>query len=159
MHMSLHPRAVLYFMLQSLAFWIFLSIWLAFMVAGSSQSGPQEPAMVWGFVARLCVWTLFILATLSGFNWGFCFLKARAYHIEITREGIALDYGILNKTHEILLFDKIQNILIYRSIVERLLGLSTVIIQNAMGQPEKIPGLGDDVAISFRDTILTRLRH
>jgi membrane protein YdbS with pleckstrin-like domain len=43
--------------------------------------------------------------------------------------------------------------------IERLLGLSTVVIQNAMGQPEQIPGLKASSAESLRDEILRRLPH
>ena len=72
-------------------------------------------------------------------------------------EGVALETGILNKSHETLLYSKIQDILIRRSVLERLLGLSTVVIQNAMGRPEKIAGLRADTASAFRDEILRRV--
>ena len=43
--------------------------------------------------------------------------------------------------------------------LERLLGLATLTIQNAMGTPEYIPGLDAQAAETFRDSILSRIKH
>jgi membrane protein YdbS with pleckstrin-like domain len=58
--------------------------------------------------------------------------------------------------HETLIYGKIQDILVTRNILERLLGLATVVLQNASGAPEIIPGLGAADANALRDEILRR---
>ena len=99
------------------------------------------------------------LAVALGLDALYCYFKMRAYRLEFVAQGVALDSGILNKTHEILLFAKIQDIVITRSVLERLLGLSTMTIQSASGQPERIPGLAAAAAMAFRDRILERVPH
>jgi membrane protein YdbS with pleckstrin-like domain len=96
------------------------------------------------------------LLALDGFV---CYLRTKAYRIDLGLQGIALQTGVLSRDHETLIYAKIQDIRIRRSVLERLLGLSTVIIQNAMGQPECIPGLKASTAESLRDEIRRRLPH
>jgi hypothetical protein len=61
--------------------------------------------------------------------------------------------------HRPLLYAKIQDILIRRSVLERPLGLSTVIIRNAMGQLACIPVLKASTGESLREEILRGLPH
>jgi hypothetical protein len=68
-----------------------------------------------------------------------------------------LESALWRHAGETLLSSKIQDILIQRSIQQRLLGLSTVIIQNAMGQPATIPALRAETAAAFRDEALRRV--
>ena len=87
----------------------------------------------------------------------YCIFLARSYSIEIRKEGVALRYGVINLNSELLLFAKIQDIMVNRSLLERMLGISTVVIQNAMGQPERIPGLEATDAEKLRETILSHI--
>jgi len=48
----------------------------------------------------------------------------------------------------------VQDILVTRSILQRVLGLSTVVVQNAMGTPQRIPAMGAAAAMELRDGIL-----
>ena len=89
--------------------------------------------------------------------WIACFIRVRSYRFDMVPQGITLEKGLLSKSHETLLFLKIQDIVIRRSVLERLFGLSTLVIQNAMGQPETIPGLDAREAMEFRDEILRRV--
>jgi membrane protein YdbS with pleckstrin-like domain len=158
-NMQLSPRAVFYFMMQNYVVWIFLSFWLAMTFGGNLQAAHMIPGLEWGSLANLAATTLMFFGILSLFNWAYCLLKVQSYRIELKPEGIALDYGILNKSHELLLFNKVQDILITRNLFEQAMGLSTVVIQNAMGQPQKIPGLEAESAEGFRDNILRYAAH
>ncbi len=157
--MQLSPRAVFYFMMQNYVVWIFLSFWLAMTFGGNLQAAHMIPGLEWGSLGNLAATTLMFFGILSLFNWAYCLLKVQSYRIELKPEGIALDYGILNKSHELLLFNKVQDILITRNLFEQVMGLSTVVIQNAMGQPQKIPGLEAESAAGFRDNILRYAAH
>jgi membrane protein YdbS with pleckstrin-like domain len=153
--LRLHPRAAGYFLLQKLPLWAVLGVWLAVVVGvGEPLAARLDGAArfhLMSDVMRSGSIGFALLIAAVGF---FCRLKARAYRVELRREGVALEYGVLNKSHETLLYGKIQDILVTRSILERLLGLSTVIVQNAMGMPQKIPALGADTAIQLRDSIV-----
>jgi membrane protein YdbS with pleckstrin-like domain len=158
--MQLSPRAVFYFMVQNYVVWALLSFWLGVTFGGHLQIATIIPGIAWsGSVANVATATLLFFCILTLFNWAYCQLKVQSYRIELKPEGIALDYGILNKSHELLLFNKVQDILITRNLFEQVLGLSTVVIQNAMGQPQKIPGLEADSAEGFRDNILRYAAH
>jgi membrane protein YdbS with pleckstrin-like domain len=65
-----------------------------------------------------------------------------------------LRYGVLNVNNELLLFAKIQDIVISQNASERALGLSTVVVQNAGGNPETICGLEAGAAETLREQIL-----
>lgn len=90
-------------------------------------------------------------------DWLICWLRARSYRIEFVDLGIALQSGVLRVRHETLLFSKVQDIQIQRGVLERLLGLSSLAIHNAAGQPEWIPGLNCQSAEHLRDEILRRI--
>jgi membrane protein YdbS with pleckstrin-like domain len=68
-----------------------------------------------------------------------------------------LNYGVFNLNSETLLFSKIQDIQVNRSVLERMCSISTVVVQNAMGKPEIIPGLGTDTAEILRELILSHI--
>jgi membrane protein YdbS with pleckstrin-like domain len=156
--MQLDPKAVVYFLAKKSVFWLFFSFWLALIVgaAGTSTQHPH-PGLQWGVIGALAVKIGFFLALLLLIDALFCYLKARSYRFDLRDNGVALVYGVFNQFHETLLYTKIQDILIRRSVLERLLGLSTVVVQNAAGQPQVIPGLGADAAEQLRDDILGRI--
>ncbi len=151
----LHPRAAAYFLLQKLPLSIFFGVWLAVMLSVAEPlSTHAERAGEWEGLGvpsvRGGVGFMLLIAGVALF----CVFKARAYRIELRSEGISLDYGVLNKTQEMLLYGKVQDILVTRSLLERFLGLSTVVVQNAMGTPQRVPGLSVAAATLLRDGIL-----
>jgi putative membrane protein len=149
MRLRLSSRATLYFLMQRSLLWILLGMWLAAMFGGIFTSGTHVPGA--GLLAGVsCVGVLFALSAL------FCYLRARAYDIELRQEGVALQHGVLHTIHETLLYNRIQDILITRSLLERLLGLATVVLQNASGTPGIIPALDATEATALRDEILKR---
>ena len=152
--MQLDPKAIGYFMIQNSLVVLLLSFSLSLFFAGQQQLFRASPDIQWLSIASVALSTFGLFCILTLINWLYCWLKVSSYRIELKQQGIALDYGILAKNHELLLFNKMQDLLITRSILERILGLSTVVIQNAMGKPERIPGLDAKAAEDFRDNIL-----
>ena len=153
--MKLHPRAAFYFMLQNLTAWVFGSVMFAFFLNGHATKTPGL-GVQWRATGDFGSAVLIGFLVLAVILFGISLLRAGSYQIDLKKEGVALSYGVISKTNEILLFNKIQDIQITRSALERLLGLSTLVIQNAMGKPESIPGLGADTAEAFRDSIVSR---
>ena len=149
--MTLGSRAVLFFMVRKGSTWVALAAFAA--LAATAVLAPataSEGTGVAGVALRLLALPALALVIL----WIACFIKARSYRFDLVPQGITLDKGWLSKSHETLLFQKIQDIVIRRSVLERLFGLSTVVIQNAMGQPEVIPAMTAQEALQFRDEIL-----
>jgi putative membrane protein len=86
----------------------------------------------------------------------FCHVRARSYAIELGPEGVAIQHGVLRSVHETLMYGRIQDILITRSLLQRLLGLATVTLQSASGTPGVIPALAVADATALREVILQR---
>jgi len=157
--MQLDSRAVVYFMFKRVFLWLLVSAWIALVFGPGIGATQPQPGIRWGSLLAFLLHLLPVLVPVLALDALYCTFKARAYRIELVPQGVSLDYGILNKTHEILMFAKVQDILITRSVLERLLGLSTMVIQSASGQPERIPGLAAPGALAFRDQILQRVPH
>jgi putative membrane protein len=147
--MRLSPRATWYFLLQRSLVWLVLGIWLAAMFGGVFTAGPAAPGAA-ELPAVLCVGVLFALSAL------FCHVRARSYAIELGPEGVAIQHGVLRSVHETLMYGRIQDILITRSLLQRLLGLATVTLQSASGTPGVIPALAVADATALREAILQR---
>jgi len=156
--MRLDPKAPLLFMLNGrIVLWLFISAWIALVFGPGSRDTEPHPGIQWVQISAMLLHIVPFLLLLLAADWLTCWLRARSYRIELGDRGIALEMGVLVKSHETLLYSKIQDILIERGVVARLLGLSKVVIQNAMGRPESIMGLGADDAIELREKILERV--
>jgi membrane protein YdbS with pleckstrin-like domain len=154
---KLDPGATLYFMFQKAFLWVLAAGWLSLIFAPGASTAHPHPGMQWAPLLGMLWRMVPYLALLLAADGCICFLRARSYRIDLEPHGIALQTGVLTRSHETLIYAKIQDIQIRRSVLERLLGLSSLIIQNAMGKPECIPGLKAATAESLRDEILRRL--
>ena len=149
--MQLSSRATLYFLLKRALLWVILGLWLAGMFGGILTSGHPSRgpgASLWPAV--LSVGVLLAIDALI------CRARARSYAIELGPEAVAVQYGVLRTVHETLMYGKIQDILVTRNVVERLLGLATVVLQSVSGAPGVIPALDAADANELRDEILRR---
>ena len=155
--MQLDSRATLYFMFRKTLLWVIAAAWLALLFAPGASTAHPHPGIQWTPVYGMLWRMLPFLALLLAVDGLICYLRMRAYRIDLGPQGVALQMGVLSRSHETLIYAKIQDILIRRNVLERLLGLSSVTIQNAMGQPAYIPGLKASTAESLRDEILRRL--
>jgi len=151
MSLQLGPRATLYFLLQRALLWVILGLWLASMFGGILTSGhPAKDPETSAWPAALCIGVLLAIDTLI------CHVRARSYVIELGPEAVAVQHGVLRTVHETLMYGKIQDIVVTRNVIQRLLGLATVVLQNASGTAEVIPALDAADANALRDEILRR---
>ena len=156
---GLGSKAAIARLLRTTPFLLFASLWLGISFGGffvGSHHQPRPPGMHWDIIAGLAASMLLSFGALSALNWTFCLLQVRSYRIALRNDGIVLDYGVVNQRHEVLLLSKIQDILITRGVIERLLGLSTLIVQNSAGTPVTIPGLDAATAEILHDQLLSR---
>lgn len=159
--MQLQPTAFIYLALRRLGGSL-ISVLMVVAFAAGGLSGLGHHALTIADYRSLPVlivmaaWVAVssLLAVLLYF-WIF----ARTFRIALRTEGVSLQYGIINTTNELLPYGKIQDVVISRSLLERLMSLGTVTIQNGMGKPQIIPGLSADDAELLRDRALAHLRN
>ena len=167
---TLSASAVVYFALKRAAHFLFFSVVCALMVftivygqptrgvhVGAPPPHQAEPVVIHvqsGTLASLALFVLGIFLVILAVQIAYNYFLVSSYSIEMRKDGLALHYGVFNTNNEVLLFSKIQDIAINCNILERLMGLSTLTVQNAMGKPEVIPGLEADTAEGLREQIL-----
>ncbi len=90
-------------------------------------------------------------------------LSVHFYRYELADAGFRKELGVIYKKYITIPYDRIQNVDITRGILERLLGLSRLIIQTAgassgvAGVAEGVlPGLSREVAEQLRDDLIAR---
>ena len=87
------------------------------------------------------------------------FIRYQTMRYKIDADGIGLSWGWLNRQESHITYDKIQDIHLHRSLLERWLGLGTVRIQTASGNMAAeitLFGLVDFDAV--RDFLYSRMR-
>ncbi len=111
----------------------------------------------------LIILTYFLLGIFFGFLASFIWAKLsyRYYKYQLTDSGFIKERGIITKKYTTIPYDRIQNIDIYRGILDRILGLSILQIQTAgtgeIGTAEgTLPGLSVKVAEELREELIKR---
>jgi membrane protein YdbS with pleckstrin-like domain len=156
---TLSPSAVLYFALnRALRFVAFSCVCglLLFVMFHGPIRGPFHGTQ-WGLIGGGALFVTGVFLVLLGAQLAYSYLLVNSYRIEMRNDGLSLRHGILSTNSEVLLFSKIQDIIINCNVLERMMGLATLTVQNAMGNPEVIPGLDADDAESLRDQIMSHV--
>lgn len=158
MQFRLDWKATYFFMLRFLPLIVVGGLFVFAFSSGTSHTGANNRAtmLIPPFSFRTTLWGGYALLVAIGWFWAQLF--ARSYKIELKDNGLFLTYGMINLNSETMLFAKIQDIVINRSLAERVMGLSTIIVQNAMGQPGVLPGLAVEDAEKLRDAILVHIK-
>ncbi len=86
-------------------------------------------------------------------------LSYHYYKYELTDSGFRKERGVITKKYTTIPYDRIQNVDIYRGILSRILGLSTLQIQTAgtgaVGTAEgTLPGLSIEIAEELREDLI-----
>ncbi len=129
---DLDPKAVWYFFLRIIGPVVISTIILIYLVrlgVNILHYAADKPDTAWGTVA----WgiSLLILLTAIGLAFCWCKLSYKFYHYELTEEGFHKEYGVVVKKYMTIPYERIQNINIYRGILERIMGLSALRIFTA----------------------------
>lgn len=106
------------------------------------------------YILVLSFAVLFFIAT-----WFIGGLAHKYYKYSLKKNGFYKEYGIISKKFVTIPYDKIQNIDIRQTLLERILGLHYVMIQTAgnsgISRSEGyLPGLDKQTAESLRDELL-----
>lgn len=157
----LNPKSVWLFFFQYLGvffliYFFFLS-WVVSLVL-SVFSDSLGGIIGLGFV-NIIIWILI--------SYGFAKLSYKYWKYELGEDAIKIEKGVLWKKYVSIPYERIQNIDIYRGILDRLLGLSDVQIQTTgnSGQRKagfssegRLPGLDPETAEQLRDDLVKRSR-
>jgi uncharacterized protein len=117
------------------------------------------------YVIFLVVMVIFLLIVFSFLQ---AWLTYKFYLYELREDGFRKENGIIWKRYVTIPYERIQNVDIYRGVIDRLLGLSVLHIQTAGGtvrggsgtSPEgQLPGLSVKVAEQVRDELVRRAKH
>lgn len=122
------------------------------------------------------------IITIPPIFYFFLILERKNYHYRLGDKIITLKQGIISKSERIVLYGRIQNVLIHQGFIDRILGFATVSIETAsdsggakfaMGNNQGkadiiimgfssnrtvIPGLLYKNALSFKDVLLELIK-
>ena len=152
---QLHPNAVWLFFFNRLIGWIFfggyIAIQLAYMVS-------PETLLMWSIVFFIIIMIIsFIVAKLT----------YRFYKYDLTENEYKAERGIIWKRYVSIPYERIQNVDIYRGVMDRVLGLSDLQIHTAgygaaggrkRGSEGRLPGLDRQDAETIREELVKRAR-
>ncbi len=158
---KLDPKAVWLFLFSFMIFvpviggLILYLIWSFFTI---DTSVTLDNVLI-GFFAWL--WLLVPALIILSFVWAK--LTVHFYRYELTEAGFRKELGVIYKNYITIPYDRIQNVDINRGIIDRLLGLSTLMVYtagtaSAIGEGT-LPGLSREVAEQLRDELIARARQ
>jgi membrane protein YdbS with pleckstrin-like domain len=139
---QVHPRAVLWWTLQSAVFWVLL--FLGWGVGQFFAGSPLWMVLVLVGIGVVAVADLIIEPRL----------QYRAHRWEVTEQAVYVQSGVLVREWRIAPLSRVQTVDSERGPVQQSLGLSTVTVTTASASgPLKIRGLGREEAAELVDRL------
>lgn len=138
-------------------FSFFFLLLLGFVVLLLSSDGSLQ-AIYW---AVLFLFTVFLF--LNFVTWLIVKLSYHFYRYELKEEGFRKESGIIWKSYTTIPYNRIQNVDIYRGLLDRIFGLSRLHIQTAGFSnlysitEGRLPGLSVETAEQLRDELIKRV--
>jgi uncharacterized membrane protein YdbT with pleckstrin-like domain len=139
---------------------LFVGFAVFFVFASISDSG-DEGADVSALPLELIVIGLVVAALLAI---GYSVLWVRLFGYELADQEVKIEKGVISKSYDSIPYSRIQNVGIERSLLERILGISTLQIHTAghsgqgSGAEGNIPGVEKDGAEEVRESIMEKAR-
>jgi len=114
-------------------------------------------------VGLLPFWLLLLFLLLAGLILGYAIAWVNLFAYTLEENEIKIEHGVINKSFDSIPYSRIQNVGLERSLLERMVGLTTVDIQTAgssvHGSAEgEIPGVTKKSAEKLREEIMERVR-
>jgi uncharacterized membrane protein YdbT with pleckstrin-like domain len=173
---KLHPRVIwiwlIHYILSLIFFSIFLSLFLGpFVFIKQFTKTPEGfvgEGSLWEFILSdvLKLWiVIFLILMAWGFIW--CFLSYKFYRYQLTDLSLKIERGVIYKRYVSIPYERVQNVDIYRSLLERILGLSSIYIQTAgssfgahpaISTEGRLPGLDVKIAEEIREELIKRTK-
>ena len=163
---QLHPRAVWLFFFSRIIAWIFIAGFLAIQGAFIlSDTGKSTEDFV---SASFFGWFVLIFVIFIIVAYIVARLTYRFYRYELTDGEYRAERGIIWKRYVSIPYERIQNVDIYRGVIDRLLGLSDLQIHTAgygaagstkLGSEGRLPGLFREDAELIRNELIQRAKQ
>ena len=131
-------------------------VWLLMAVVAGVVVGLGGTWIVDTFLLALDGWVgpvaAVVLAILGA---GYALLRYRVWRFEVQDDAIYLERGVFTRVHSVVPFVRIQNVDTQRGPVERLTGLSSVVVYTAgtRGADATLPGLAPERATALREEL------
>lgn len=138
----------------------FVGFALFFGFTSISDSG-NESANLGALPLELIAIGLVVAALLAI---GYSVLWVRLFGYELADKEVKIEKGVISKSYDSIPYSRIQNVGIERSLLERILGISTLQIHTAghsgqgSGAEGNIPGVEKDSAEGVREAIMKKAR-
>ena len=166
--MRLAPSAQSYFFWRNFAHTIYTSFLVSLGIVSTFLKHRQTAGLPLGEFGLIFGIILLVCGLVC---YGYSSLLTNSYSYDLSPDGIALQKGVLNQTHEKMPYSKVQDVLVQSTILMRMFGLASVTVQNAatagfsynrynaqnMGMV--IPALEPAVAEQLRDDILKHVNQ
>lgn len=163
---QLHPRAVWLFFFNRVIAWILIGGYIASQIAIIASDAGEEPGNF--FSGTFFVWFIIIFIAMMILAYVIAKLSYHFYRFELTDGEYRAERGIIWKRYVSIPYERIQNVDIYRGVLDRLLGLSDLNIQTAGygavgvggkgGGEGRLPGLGRQEAEEIREELIRRAK-
>jgi len=165
MKQSLHPKSVWIFFFQGIFRFLFIFCIFFFYLGAFFISSVEDPNYALKFFP---VYPFLFLIFTFIFFFFWAKLSYRFWKYEITEDAVRIERGVIWKKYISIPYERIQNIDIYRGVLARILGLSTLNIQTAgysgsgrhggPGSEGNIPGISVDIAEQLRDDLIKKAK-
>ena len=165
---KLHPRAVWsFFLSKTISIVVLASFWAFFGLVITGSIGEDVKGFSSMEFVSLSMFVL-IFAILITISYIIARLTYHYYRYELTDDSYRAERGIIRKRYVSIPYERIQNVDIYRGLIDRLLGLSVLQIQTAgygavgaaakFGSEGRLPGLSHEDAKQLRDELIRRTK-
>jgi len=163
----LHPKAIWLFFFRYAASFIIAALVLGGWIGGAIGS---EFGKGFGFIAGIALIVILLFIVIS-YIWAR--LSWHFWRYQLTEDSYRAERGVIFKRYISIPYERIQNIDIYRGILDRILGLSDLQIQTAgygaaggysgrgfkgFGSEGRLPGLDKYTAEKLRDEFIKRAK-
>ena len=154
---QLHPRAKWLFFFKFVISNIFLSIFVVFLFA--AYMTPLFKAETPQVVGMAVIFYFFMIGLSGIFSYLWAGLTYSNYKYQISDDAFKIELGVISKKFVSIPYDRIQNIDIYRGLLDRMLGLSDLHIQTAgisgyALTEGRIPGIDPSLAEELRAKLI-----
>lgn len=162
---QLSPKAKILFCIQNISASVFV-ILVMIAVISIFFTTIKLKAIHILLIVLAFLFILFLLIILS-YVWASLIYKYFCYKID--DKGIEIEKGIIAKKYINIPYNKIQNVEIYRNLLERILGLSHLNIQTAgygaiggygrAGSEGILPGLDQATALKIKEELMLKIKN
>ncbi len=128
------------------------------LIVASVNEGDVEVSSILKYVPYGIIALIIIFMILYAYNW----IWLRNFYFEFNNESGVIKTKVVAQSQTFIYYDRVQNININQGFLERLLGISSVIIETAAGSGDSsklyIPGLPYSKAEKLKDFLLEKVR-